>query len=77
MVDLFFHRSAQYPAPIPSTKIANLSLDIWDQEYVNMMDASEMRELRETADCGCINGMGLGKTFTVQLIPDLRAFLLS
>ncbi len=38
-----------------------------------MMDESEMRELRETADCGCIKGMGLGKPFTVQLIPDLKS----
>ncbi|PBK86798.1 hypothetical protein ARMGADRAFT_1035342 [Armillaria gallica] len=47
----------------PFCKIANLSLDIWDQEYVKMMDASEMRELRETADSGCIKGMGLGPIF--------------
>ncbi|PBK86834.1 hypothetical protein ARMGADRAFT_1086325 [Armillaria gallica] len=54
----------------PFHAIANLSLNLWDQDYAKTMDASEMRECSKWS-------WALGKTFTIQSIPELRAFFFS
>ncbi len=54
----------------PFYAIANLSLNLWDQNYAKTMNASEMRECSKRS-------WALGKTFTIQSIPELRAFFFS
>ncbi|PBK86827.1 hypothetical protein ARMGADRAFT_1086317 [Armillaria gallica] len=69
MTNSFFASNLDPPASHSDLFYATAS--IRNQDYAKMIDAGVPRG----TNCGRIGGWVLGKTFTIQSIPELRAFL--